>query len=337
MTTLLAVLAVLSLAIAGLAARLLSAYRYVRVYREAAGEAAVDSGDPILRSARDLLIGADGYLASGQSHLFREVLGFRRTDHRVLDLLHATGDVMMAIEILKGANWQMILDLPTNVATLADPIAEYRLAGLWPVTTLLERLPRPIRGAFCYLRLRGPIGRLRADVAGLLEAINSRLALSTWNGGERDDRGDFASYLELHSAKNQLISAQGDLVAARGRLFWELLGLDDGDRRQADLLRATADIHRGWFAATRSLSRYDVQAETPSIPGFLDPVVASALEGRWIFWAVLVLSPGPVRGIYRAMKLRPQILELQVTVDELLESFDVAIREDREPVAVAAK
>jgi len=341
MTTLFLVLS--SLALAAVAAsvpavRLLTAHREVRVYREAAGDLRVDSGDRTLRSARDLLIGADGWFASAQGHLFREALGFRRRDHRVLDLLHGTGAVMHAHRVLRTENWHLVLDIPADVPALADPIAAHRLGGLWPITSILERMPRTLRGIYCYLKLRGQIAALRAESRELLDAIHARLALSTWGGGEAPERSSFRSYLEFHTAKHQLISAQGDLNAARRRLIWESVGIDNGERRQADLLRATADIRRAWFSTTRSMSRYDIDTEAPTVPGFIDPVVAAALDGRWFTWGLLVLSPRAVRGIYRSMKVRPQIRELQVTVEEILEAFDTAEHEDREPmVAIAAK
>ncbi len=340
MSTLILVLASLGFVAAAAAipvARLLSAWREVRAYREAAGDIREDRGDRTLRSARDLLIGADGWLASAQGHLVREAFGFRRREHRVLDLLHGTGAVMTAHEGLRSENWHLVLDLPADIPDLADPIAAYRLQGWWPITSVLERMPRTLRGIFCYLKLRGPIAKMRTETRDLLDVINARLALSTWGGPALRRRSSFRSFLEIRTAQHQLIAAQGDLEAARRRLLWESVGLDNGERRQASLLRATADVRRGWFAATRSQSRYDIDVEVPTVPSFIDPVVAAAIDGRGIRWTLLVLSPRMVRGIYRSMQLRPEIRELQATVEELLEALAAAEREDAAPLAIAAK
>ena len=129
---------------------------------------------------------------------------------------------------------------------------------------------------------------------------------------------DRDGWLALRDAGTLLVGAEAGLNSALGRARWELLGFGDPDARQYALVAACGELLQAQRALRHGAALLRRTADAgPDVPLVEDPLRALAVRGAWPVWVVLMLLPAPVRGLYRYLGLRRQVLPLLATSREL--------------------
>lgn len=135
----------------------------------------------------------------------------------------------------------------------------------------------------------------------------------------------------LREAGTLLAGAESGLVEALQRARWELLGFGDPDARQYALNAACGDLLHAQRAIRHGAGRLHLAVDPgDDVPLVEDPLKALAARGAWTAWVALMLLPAAVRGGYRYLALRRQVLPLLEAARDL-QDVVATVRRTAEP------
>lgn len=166
---------------------------------------------------------------------------------------------------------------------------------------------------------------LLRTVSGLVAERRALLA-----GGPAETVGypaDRDGWTALRDAGTLLVGAEQGLRESLRKARWEIVALGDADARQYAVLAACGELLHAQRALRHGAERLrraaDVGRDAPLVE---DPMRALAVRGAWGLWVLLMLLPTPIRGLYRYVALRRQIVPLLERVEALQDQVDAVRR-----------